>query len=173
MGNKRYIFTYLALLAIQIVVGNYLNLTQYAVLIWLPVMIMSLPVTFSTLAVLLVSFATGLAADFFTHGVLGLSVIPLLVVGYARNFIIRLVFGTELLSRKEDISTHKQGIGKVSLSTFIATALFFLIYIPIDAAGTRSLAFLLVRGAISISASTAVSIYLSGVLAPREADRWK
>lgn len=173
IGKRQYIFTFLALLALQIVIGNYLNLSQFAVLCWLPVMIMSLPVTFSTVLTMVVAFATAFTADFFTHGVLGLSIVPLLVVAFARNFIIRLVFGTELLSRREDISIPKQGIGKVALATFIATAIFFLIYIPVDAAGTRSTSFLLIRGALSTAISTAVSIFVAGVLSPREAERWK
>lgn len=171
--RQRYVFTYIILLVIQIVFLGMLNLTQYVVLCILPVMIMSLPITHSTMRVMLVAFVTGIAVDFFTTGVLGLTVCALLPVACARNALIRLVFGTELLSRQEDISIHKQGPAKVLLATLLATTLFFVIYIPVDCAGTRPGSFLAMRMLISIALSTPASYFVAGVLAPREADRWR
>lgn len=171
--RQRYIFTYLVLLAIQIVLGGLLNLSQYVVVIFLPVMIMSLPITHSTPRLLLIAFVSGLAVDFFTNGVLGLTTCALLPVALARNSLIRLVFGTELLSRQEDISIHKQGPAKVLLAILLATTLFFLIYTPVDCAGTRPAGFVALRMLLSIALSTPVSYYVAGVLAPREADRWR
>ncbi len=168
-----YLITYLVLLAIQVVLGDLLNLSQYVVLCFLPVMIMSLPVTYSTPKVLIVAFFTALAADFFTHGVLGLSVVALLPVAYARNLIVRLVFGSELLSRKENISIHKQGPAKVLLATLLATTLYFAVFVPADCAGTRSFGFVLLRILLSVAVSTPVSYYVAGILSPLEADRWR
>ena len=171
--RQRYLITYLILLVVQVILGGLLNLSQYVVLCFLPVMIMSLPITFSTSSVMLIAFASGLAVDFFTNGVLGLTACALVPLAYARNGLIRLVFGTELLSRQEDISIHKQGAGKVLLATLLSTALYFAIFIPVDCAGTRSFTFMLVRWALSVLASTAVSFYVAGLLAPKEAERWR
>ena len=124
-------------------------------------------------AALLLASVSALAVDFFTNGVLGLSICALLPVAFARNALIRLVFGTELLSRQEDISIHKQGPAKVLLAILLATALFFLIYIPVDCAGTRPAGFMALRMLLSTILSTAVSYYVAGLLAPREADRWR
>ena len=171
--RQRYVFTYVVLLVIQVILSGLLNLSQYVVLSFLPVMILSLPITRSTPRVLLTAFITGLVVDFFTDGVLGLTVCALLPVAFARNALIRLVFGTELLSRQEDISIHKQGPAKVLLAILLATTLFFLIYIPVDCAGTRSGSFIALRTFLSVVLSTPVSFYVAGVLAPREADRWR
>lgn len=171
--RQRYVVTYIILLAIQIVFSGLLNLSQYVVLTILPVMIMSLPITHSTTRLMLIAFVTGLAVDFFTNGVMGLTVCALLPVAFARNWLIRLVFGTELLSRQEDISIHKQGPGKVLLSILLATTLFFAIYVPFDCAGTRPVGFIALRMLLSVALSTPVSYYVAGVLAPREADRWR
>ena len=171
--RQRFVFTYLVLLVIQIVFGGLLNLSQYVVICFLPVMILALPITHSTPRVLLIAFLSGLAVDFFTNGVLGLSICALLPVAFARNALIRLVFGTELFSRQEDISIHKQGPAKVLLAILLATALFFLIYIPVDCAGTRPAGFMALRMLLSTILSTAVSYYVAGLLAPREADRWR
>ena len=53
--RQRYIFTYLVLLAIQIVFGGLLNLSQYVVVVFLPVMILSLPITHGTPRLLLIA----------------------------------------------------------------------------------------------------------------------
>ena len=170
--RQRYILTYLILLVIQIILGDLLNLSQYVVICFLPVMILSLPITYNTTRLLVISFASALAVDFFTNGMLGLTTCALLPVALARNRLIRLVFGTELMSRQEDISIHKQGGGKVFLTILLATTLFFAVFIPIDCAGTRSMSFMATRFLLSVALSSAVSYYVAGVLAPREADRW-
>lgn len=170
--RRRYVLTYLILLVLQIILGDLLNLSQYVVLCFLPVMIMSLPITYSTVRLMLTAFASALAVDFFTNGMLGLTTCALLPVALARNALIRLVFGTELLSRQEDISIHKQGPGKVLLSILLADILYFAVFIPVDCAGTRSFPFMFMRGILSIAVSTAVSYYVAGVLAPREGGRW-
>ena len=170
--RRRYIFTFLILLVIQIILGDLLNLSQYVVICFLPVMILSLPITHSTSRLLAIAFACGLAVDFFTNGMLGLCTCALLPVALARNTLIRLVFGSELLSRQEDISIHKQGGGKVLLAILLATTLYFAVFIPVDCAGTRPLSFMALRLLISVALSSAVSYYVAGVLAPREADRW-
>ena len=143
--RQRYILTYLILLVIQIILGDLLNLSQYVVICFLPVMILSLPITYNTTRLLVISFASALAVDFFTNGMLGLTTCALLPVALARNRLIRLVFGTELMSRQEDISIHKQGGGKVFLTILLATTLFFAVFIPIDCAGTRSMSFMATR----------------------------
>ena len=171
--RQRYVVTYLILLAIQVALGGLLNLSQYMIICFLPVMIMSLPVTSSPYRLMLVAFISGFAVDFLTHGAMGLTVAALLPVAYARNALIRLVFGAELLSRKEDISIHKQGPGKILLSILLANTLYFIIFIPLDCAGTRSFGFMTVRLLLSVALSTAVSYYVAGVLAPLEADRWR
>ena len=170
--RQRYILIYLILLVIQIILGDLLNLSQYVVICFLPVMILSLPITYNTTQLLVISFASALAVDFFTNGMLGLTTCALLPVALARNRLIRLVFGTELMSRQEDISIHKQGGGKVFLTILLATTLFFAVFIPIDCAGTRSMSFMATRFLLSVALSSAVSYYVAGVLAPREADRW-
>ena len=56
--RQRYILTYLILLVIQIILGDLLNLSQYVVICFLPVMILSLPITYNTTQLLVISFAS-------------------------------------------------------------------------------------------------------------------
>ena len=128
--RQRYFLTWIILMVIQILLGGLLNLSQYVVLCFLPVMIMSLPITMSTAVLMLIAFATGFVVDLFTNGLLGLSICALVPVALCRNWLIRLVCGTELLSRQEDISIHKQGPAKVLLSILLANILYFAVYVP-------------------------------------------
>ncbi len=170
--RSRFVISFIAMIAIQVMLGGLINLSQYLVICILPVMIMCLPITFGTGRVLLVAFVSSLVVDFFTDGALGLTAVALLPVAFTRNALIRLVFGSELLSRREDISIHKQGAGKVLLSILLATTLYFLVFVPVDCAGTRPLSFIALRILLSVAVSTALSYYVAGVLSPREADRW-
>ena len=170
--RSRFVISFIAMIAIQVMLGGLINLSQYLVICILPVMIMCLPITFGTGRVLLVAFVASLVVDFFTDGALGLTAVALLPVAFTRNSLIRLVFGSELLSRREDISIHKQGAGKVLLAILLATTLYFLVFVPVDCAGTRPLSFIALRILLSVAVSTALSYYVAGVLSPREADRW-
>lgn len=170
--RNRFWLTYVILLVAQIILGDMLNLTQAVTLIFLPVMILSLPITMSTNTVMLIAFGTGLAADFFTRGQLGLCALSLVPVALCRGLIIRLIFGNELVSRKEDLSIRRHGLPRMTLCILIATALFFAIYVPVDCAGTRPFSFILLRFLLSTLVSVVVSLFIAGLLTPKETDRW-
>ena len=89
--RSRFVISFIAMIAIQIMLGGLLNLTQYLVISILPVMIICLPITFSTSRVLLVAFLTSLVVDFFTDGALGLTAVALLPVAFTRNALIRRI----------------------------------------------------------------------------------
>lgn len=169
MRIRFYIF-YIILVALQIVLGNYLDLTQYVTLCFLPAMILALPVGYGTIGVMCIAFVTGLAVDFFTHGILGLTIIALVPVAFCRRWLIAMVFGGDVLSRGEDISIDKHGLAKSLLSILIATAIYLGIYIVADGAGTRPSSFNALRFACSIVVSTVVSVFVSHIL--KSSDRW-
>jgi len=171
--NLKFPLTYILLVAAQILLANYLNLSQYVVLCFLPAMILILPIKVSTIAALCIAFATGMVTDFFTTGILGLCTVGLVPVALCRNWIIQLVFGSELFSRQEDINIPRQGMPKVILATLIATGLYFLIFTWVDGAGTRPLNFNLIRFGASLAVSTAVSIYIIHILTSEEVRRWR
>jgi len=170
--NNKYWLTYIILLVAQIILGDLLDLSQYISIFFLPIMILTLPISFNSIQVMAIAFATGFAVDFFTHGVLGLTIIALVPVAFSREMVLKLVFGNELVARQEDLSIHKQGIPKVALVTLISTALFLIIYVPIDCAGARSFSFILARILLSLLLSELVSLGAAKLLSIKEADRW-
>ena len=167
MKRQYPVFFALILLA-QIILANFLNLGAYIALSFLPVLILSLPVKYKAPAVMLIAFGAGFAADFLSNGVLGLSSLAILPVALAKEWLISLIFGSELRSRGEHISTRRQGVPKMSLALLIFTALFFAVYVPADVAGTRPAGFIALRWLLSTIVSTGVQVFLLRLLSEEE-----
>ena len=166
MRKAGFWMVYILLAIVQMLICNYFHVTPYIMLSILPVMVLCIPVRVSTTGAMFAAFATGLAVDLLSEGVLGLNVLALVPVAFARKGIIRLIFGEELFSRKEDFSIRKSGFGQVSVAILIAQALFLLIYIWADGAGTRPLWFNALRFGASLAAGFVVSLLIVDTLAP-------
>ena len=166
MRKSSFWAAYALLLVLQLLLSNYFLFTPYIMLSILPVMVLCIPIRVGTVGAMLIAAATGFTVDLLAEGVLGLNAIALIPVAYARNSIIRLIFGGELFARKEDFSVHRSGFGKVALAVLLAQMLFLLVYVWIDAAGTRPLWFLAARFGASLGAGFILSLLTLDVLAP-------
>lgn len=157
---------YVLLLIAQLVLTHYFRVSPYLTLCILPVMVLCIPIRLNTVWVMLIAFATGLVADLLGEGVLGLNALALLPVGFLRNWIIQLVFGTEVFARGEDFSARRNGLGKVLLAALLALAVYFILFIWVDAAGTRPFGFNLLRLLCSLGGSTLLALLTLELLAP-------
>lgn len=157
MRDSEYFLTFSILLAIQILLGNFLNLPQYIAMSILPAMILCLPTRHGTTFALLTAFVAGFLADFLGYGILGLTTISLLPVALLRKPILKLCFESEIVSKMEEISIKRMGLGKLLLCATIGIALYLAIFVWIDSAGTRSLSFNLLRFFISLVADIILS----------------
>ena len=166
MRNTNFFLVYLLLVVAQILICNYFHLTPYVTLSLLPVMILCLPTRISTTVALFIAFATGLTVDFLAEGLIGLNTLALLPVAFLRIPLIKIIFGEDLLSRKEDFTVRKNGIGKVSLAILLVQALFLLLYIWADGAGTRPAWFNLLRFGASLLVGYAAAIIVIDALTP-------
>lgn len=166
MNNTRFLTTFLLLLLVQVCIANFFRLSQYVMLSILPAMILLIPIRHGTIPALFIGFASGLAVDLLSDGMLGLNALALVPVAFCRLGIIRLIFGDEVFARKEDISIPRQGVWKMSVAILMAQALFLLIYIWADGAGTRPLWFSGIRFAASLAGGYILSIFVASILAP-------
>ena len=164
---------YFLLFLAQVAVWNYFNFSQYLLVVFLPVMILCLPLEKGPVYTMLVAFATGLAADFIVTGQLGMTSLALVPVGLIRRGVIKLVFGSELFARGEELSFHRQGWQKFVPCVLIVTAVFLLIYLWVDGAGMYSFGFRALKFGISLLVSSAVSVGLAFVLLEDTGERWK
>ena len=157
---------YLFLLVAQLLLSTYANFSPYVIVTLLPVMVLCMPIRVITYASLVIAFATGLTVDFLSEGLLGLNALALVPVAFARNAIIRLFFGEELFAREEDFSIHRSGFGKVAMAVVLSVAIFLVVYIWADGAGTRQFAFNAIRFAASLAVSSGLSLLVVNLLAP-------
>lgn len=162
--RKHFRLIFFLLVVVQVILGTFLYLGPYVTVCILPLLILCLPTKYGDVRSLFIAFGVALGVDFFTHGILGLSVTSLLAVAFARRWVVVLVFGSEIYSRGEDLSSSKQGVLKMALGALLCTAIFFAVYVWVDAAGTRSFGFNLIRWASSTLASTLVQVFLTGLL---------
>lgn len=170
MKDQRYFLIFVILLVIQMILDNYVNLSQYLFLTMLPAIIMCIPMRHGLSFSLLVAFIAGVAVDFFGGGVLGMTSAALLPVALLRNPIFRLCFDSETVSRIDEISIKKMGFFRLLICAALELTVFLVLYIWIDGAGTRTLGFNLLRFLLSF----AVGILLSAVtikLFSAQADR--
>ena len=166
MRRSIFFLVYLLLVVAQILICNYFHLTPYVTLSLLPVMVLCLPIRISSALAMVIAFATGLAVDALSEGLLGLNALALVPVALARDGILSLLFGRELFARKEDFTVHKNGFGPVTLAIFLSQALFLAVYIWADGAGMRPFWFNFARWAASLAAGTALSLIVVPALAP-------
>lgn len=158
---------YLSLLLIaQILVNNYFNFSQLVTITILPVLILCIPIKISSSWLVIIAFFAGFIADFFSTGALGLTSAALLPVGILRNSILKLIFGEELFLREEELSTARQGSFKIGLAVSLSLAVFLVLYIWLDAAGTRPFWFNAARFGISFPVSFIASLLISKMLRP-------
>ena len=166
MKKSGFWLIYLLLLLAQLLLSTYANFTPYVMVTLLPVMVLCMPIRVGTILAMVVAFASGLAVDLLSEGLLGLNALALVPVAFSRDFIIRLIFGGELFAREEDFSIHRNGFWKVLVAIVLSVALFLAIYIWADGAGTRPLLFNAIRFGASLVASTLLSLLVVNLLAP-------
>ncbi|MDO5442143.1 MAG: hypothetical protein Q4G10_00570 [Bacteroidia bacterium] len=164
MKRTGYFISYIIMLFLQICICNFFRLSPYVVLSILPVMILLIPTGKDTTFALIVAFLTGLSVDLLGDGLLGLNILALVPVAFARKGIIRLVFGEEIFTRKENITVNKQGFWKISVALIMAQSLFLAIYVWADGAGTRPLWFSFVRFGASLLAGFLISLFVADIL---------
>lgn len=160
------------LLIAQILIWNFLDFSQYITVVFIPGMLLCIPIGRSGGYTMILAFVCGMFADFFC-GVLGMTSLALVPVAFARRIVIHLVFGGEVFSRNEDISFKRQSWSKILLAIIIMTAIFLAIYIIADGAGTRTVWFNLIRFASSLVVSSIVSLFTTDILCSDLGEKWK
>jgi hypothetical protein len=164
---------FILLFLAQVAVWNYFNFTPYLFVVFLPALILCLPLGYGTVRTMLIAFVAGLAADFLVSGQLGMTSFALVPVALMRQTVVRLAFGSELFARGEDLSFHRQGWQKFLLCTAILTAIYLLVHIWVDSAGMYSLGFCAIKFGISLPVSSALSMAIAYLMLEQTGERWR
>ena len=166
MKQGRFILYYVLLLIAQILLCNYFGLSRYVLVSVLPVMILLLPRGMNVVVTMLIAFITGFAVDFFSTGMLGITSFALVPVALTRGLFIGMVFGEDVSSRDEELSISRMGLPRMLLAIILTCALFFMLYVWVDSAGTVRFWRAFLRFLLSVLVSTPVCAYVSRLLRP-------
>lgn len=166
MKDYKFIIAFVVLMAVQIVLCNFLNLSRFVVLSYLPALVLMLPLRMGNVPMMIAGFALGFLVDFFSTGMLGLTSFAIVPVALARNFTVDILFGDELGTREGELSVSRFGIPKFALATFILCVIYFLLYVWVDSAGTVKFWSGAVRFLLSVIVSTPVCLVVSRILRP-------
>lgn len=161
--KRNFTLTYLLLAIAQMVICNYFNFSPLLTLSILPVLVFCLPVRIGPMWAMLIAFATGLAVDWLSEGVLGLNALALVPVAFLRRPVFSFIFGEELLVRKDDFSFAKYGAGKLCFGILIMQALFLLVYILADGGRIRPI-YNFIRFGLSLAVGTLLSLIIANIL---------
>lgn len=165
-ANQNFGILYSLMLICQIVICNFSPLGPYIMLSLLPAMILCIPLTVSTIGCMLIAFASGLAVDWLSEGLIGINASSLLPVALARKGIIRIFFGEDLINRNDSFSFSKYGTAKVSAAILTSLTLFLTVYIMLDGAGTRPMWFNLAYFGASLACNWILSLLVTHILTP-------
>ncbi len=164
--NQNFRILYILLLICQLALCNFSPFGPYILLTMLPAMVLCIPLTVNTIGCMLIAFASGLAVDWLSEGLIGINAASLVPVALARKGVIRLYFGEELIARSEAFSFNKFGAAKVSAAVISASALFLAIYVMLDGAGTRPLWFNFTYFGASLAANWLLAMLVTHILTP-------
>jgi len=157
---------YLLFIVVELIMLNYLHLSQFVTMTILPALVLCLPMTMPLWLVMVVSFATGLSVDLLAEGVIGLNCVALLPVAALRNIIVGLVIGNDTVERGLDFNFKKNGTSKMITATLISLAIFLIIYIAADGAGMRPFWFNVCRFLASLAVDLVLCLMTVKALNP-------
>ncbi len=164
--NHNFGILYSLLLVCQIILCNFSPFGPYIMLTLLPAMVLCIPLNISTVLCMLIAFASGLAVDWLSEGLIGINAASLVPVALARKGIIRIFFGEDLISRGDSFSFNKFGALKVSAALLTALSIFLAIYVILDGAGTRPQWFNWMYFGISLICNWLLALLVTHILTP-------
>lgn len=166
MKGQNFGLLYILLLLGQVVLCNFANFGPYVLLTMLPAMVMCIPLSVSTSVCMMLAFASGLAVDWLSEGLVGINAAAIVPVALMRKPLIRFFLGEDLISRNDSFSFRKNGVGKISALMTAALIIFLPLYIYIDGAGTRPVWFILARICVSAICGFLLALIVTGTLTP-------
>lgn len=158
--GSKFIATWIVLAVCQIVICDCIFLGPLVTVTLLPVLVMFLPLRARTEVTMLIAFAAGFAVDWLSDGVLGLNMAALVPVALLQKPLVRLFIGEDTVVRAEALSVGKSGWPRMFALATVETAVFLLIYVVLDGAGTRPFWFTAARFGCSLVASLPLAAIL-------------
>jgi len=166
MRGSAFILRFVILMVVQIVLAKFVQIGPFLYFTILPAMILCINCTRKPWTVMLIAFVCGLLVDGLSDGVFGLNASVTVLCAALQRPLFRFFLGEEIVERGYSISFKRYGVAKIGAMIFVVTFLFFLFYVILDCAGTRSFLFCTGKIFISTLVSTLLQFCVVSILCP-------
>lgn len=163
----RNIGRFVLLMALQLLVLNYVYLGGYVMPMLYVLFILMLPTNTGRIPMLLIAFGTGLVVDI-TAGMLGFHALACTVVA-----MLRILFADRILTRGEPIEVKRPSIFSVTPQYFISYLLlmlgaFYLVFYTTELFGFRGFGGVLLATLCSTLVTTLLAVIYQALLLKKE-----
>jgi len=155
-----YILFYVILLLIQVVLSDFVNIGPYIYLCCLPLLVLYLPLDQHPVVSMLLAFLLGLTVDILCDGIPGLNAAAAVALAAVRRPLYSAFFTRDSLDRALIPTIQEVGILRHANLIFSSLAVYFIVYICLDAVGMESLTTTLLRLALSCIANLVLILAL-------------
>ena len=154
------------LIICQILLSEYVNIWPLLYIAIFPQFIILLPPSINKMAHLLIAFVLGLAIDIFADGVLGLNAAALVAMAYMRPSLLKITLSKTNLDNTDNqpLLPRTIEIQKLAMLDACMLAVFFLVYILLDSAGSFPFWYTILKIAVCVIANGIISLICSKVL---------
>jgi len=142
-------FVIAAMLVIQIVLSDYVNVGPYIYLCCLPLIVLYLPLQQESYLSMLIAFGCGLAVDILCDGIVGLNAAATVALAAVRRPLYAAFFTKDSLERGIIPTIRETGVLRHVNYIFVSLLVYFLVYIGLDSVGMETLMTSLLRLVLS------------------------
>lgn len=160
MAWLKYIYGFIVILVLQLLCCEFVNLWPMLYMALIPIMVILLPSSVSTYAVMLCGFAIGLLTDALADGILGLNAACCTFIGACKNMITRPMMKYQIQGEDSSVEGFEFRKGKLVALLTICYTLFFVPYVLIDGAGVSGVWYLVARIVLNVVVNVIIAFLL-------------
>ncbi len=160
--NLNYTLLFIALVLIQLLVLDSMYISVYVAPLVYVAFIVLLPTDTSPLSTLLLGLAAGVVLDFLSGG-MGLNTASLLVAGYVRPLVLRLVAGDDIMRERSQPGIKRLGAAKFVFYSFVMSLVVSLVFFLLEALDLSRIAGTLLKVLCS-SIATTLLVYITAMV---------
>lgn len=158
-GNNTIFFVLVFI--VQIIISNYVPISPYVYICLLPLIIISLPLNWRPVPMLLLAFGMGLLLDLLCGGILGLNAGAAVFAAALKRLSYKMFVTRDRQDKTIHATPKTIGSGKFFVFLTSSIILYSLAYVLMDCISFRDWTFILIKFAASVIVNVALSVLLS------------
>ena len=149
-----------ALIVIQCILDNFVDLGIYVRIVLIPCIILVLPYRYRTISSMLLAFIIGVCVDIFTTGIIGLNAGALTAVAFVRQKLLHAILDERNMERHDSPDVKVMGMGKAVFYLFSSYLVFFCTYIFLDNFGFRPFGINIIKIVAGTIISSTITLWI-------------